>query len=150
MIFINLFRTFTIFTQRNSNSPRKSKGLFTPRESGSKSEKDHTTSKTDQRINDKHLWRFSPSLPLSFGVNGPQAVDVGSGCACYFTFSFEDVGSTCSFTSSFECTDSACCFDSSPLSSFLDNAREILPKNWRKIKVVFSRVCSGLRCVYIN
>ena len=62
-------------------------------------------------------------------VYGPQAVNVGSGCACYSTFSFEDVGSTCSFASSFECTDSACCFDSSPLSSFLDNAREILPKN---------------------
>ena len=40
------------------------KGLFTPSESGSESEK-------DQRINDKHQRNFSLPLPLYLGVNWP-------------------------------------------------------------------------------
>ena len=42
------------------------KGLFTPSEYGTESDKDQTTSKTDQRINDKHQRKFS----LSLRVNG--------------------------------------------------------------------------------
>ena len=47
-----------------STSP---KGLFTPSECGSKSEKDQTSSREDQIINDKDQRIFS----LSLGVNGP-------------------------------------------------------------------------------
>ena len=47
------------------------KGLFTPSESESNSEKDQTTRKRDQRINDKDQRKFSLSFPLSLGVNGP-------------------------------------------------------------------------------
>ena len=45
------------------------KGLLTQINSGSESEKVQTTSKKDPRINDKHQRKFSPSLPLSLGVN---------------------------------------------------------------------------------
>ena len=49
------------------------KGLFTPRKSRSKSEKDQRTSKKDQRINDKHQRKFSLSHSHSLGLN----TDVG-------------------------------------------------------------------------
>ena len=45
------------------------KGLFTPSECDSESEKDQRTSKKDKRIYDKHQRKFSRSLSL--GVNGP-------------------------------------------------------------------------------
>ena len=45
------------------------KGLVTPRESGSESEKDQRTSEKDQKINGKLQRNFSLSRSLSFGLN---------------------------------------------------------------------------------
>ena len=53
-----------------------SKGLFTPSESGSKSQKQQRTSKKDYRINDTHQRKFSLLLPLPLGVNGPQQTSI--------------------------------------------------------------------------
>ena len=44
---------------------------ITPSESGNKSEKDQRKVKTIKDKNDKHHSKFSLSLPISFGANGP-------------------------------------------------------------------------------
>ena len=54
----------------------KVKGLSTPCESGSESEKDQFTSKTGRRINDKYQRKIS----FPFGVNGPLKFHCKSSC----------------------------------------------------------------------
>ena len=54
-----------VFVVDASAKASASKGLFTPSESRSESEKDQMTIKKDHGINDKH------SLPLLAGINGP-------------------------------------------------------------------------------
>ena len=132
MIFINLFHTFTIFAQRNSNSPRKFKDLFTPRESLSYSEKDHTTSinrSKDMRQTSKKIFAFAAAYH-SVWIDLKRLTSVLAALATLHSRSRMLAPLVLLLRRSSALTVLVVSIRSS-LSSFLDNAREILPKNWR-------------------
>ena len=62
------------------------KGLFIPSESASESEKDQTTSKREERINDKHQRQLSLSLGVNELMKQPININMLGTVAASFVF----------------------------------------------------------------